>query len=340
MVPSKGDGKKFIKEVARLINLWTNDSPLKSIALKVIHVMPALLLQKQMKNSKAKEHVAALERRLELWENGYTIELLSEGESIQEMLLTGERPKNIAKISVKFKELMQKCNVNGALKLLTNQMSNGILPLTEQTLSQLEIKHPYNRDASADVHLNGPITKIHSSVFDANYEEILLRAASTTNGGSGLSGLHSDGWRQVLTANSSGTDLLKSVADFIKQFCSKKINSENKSLEALIACTLIPLNKNPGLRPIGVGEVLRRIAGKVLMKILKKDTMHADGSLQVCAGQENRAEATIRAMYDIYNNEHSEAVLLVDAKNAFNSINRNVIIHNIFVVCPAISAYV
>ena len=131
MVPSKGDGKKFIKEVARLINLWTNDSPLKSIALKVIHVMPALLLQKQNKNSKAKEHVAALERRLELWENGYTIELLSEGESIQEMLLTGERPKNIAKISVKFKELMQKCNVNEALKLLTNQMSNGILPLTE-----------------------------------------------------------------------------------------------------------------------------------------------------------------------------------------------------------------
>ena len=340
MVPSEGDGKKFVKEIARLINLWTNDSLLKSIALKVIHVMPALLLQKQNKNSKAKEHVAALERRLELWENGYTIELLSEGESIQEMLLTGERPKDIAKISVKFKELMQKCNVNGVLKLLTNEMSNGILPLTEQTLSQLEIKHPYNIDASADIHLNGPIKEIHPCVFDANYEEILLRAASTTNGGSGLSGLDADGQRQVLTTNSTGTDLLKSVADFIKQFRSKKINSENKSLEALIACRLIPLNKNPGLRPIGVGEVLRRIAGKVLMKILKKDAMHAAGSLQIFAGQENRAEAAIRAMYDIYNNEHSEAVLLVDAKNAFNSIDRNVIIHNIFVVCPAISAYV
>ena len=76
------------------------------------------------------------------------------------------------------------------------------------------------------------------------------------------------------------------------------------------------------------------------MKILNKDAMHAAGSLQIFAGQENRAEAAIRAMYEIYNNEHSEAVLLVDAKNAFNSIDRNVIIHNIFVVCPAISAYV
>ena len=45
-------------------------------------------------------------------------------------------------------------------------------------------------------------------------------------------------------------------------------------------------------------------------------------------------------MYDIYKDEHSEAVLLVDAENAFNSISRNVMIHNISVVCPAISTYV
>ena len=111
-------------------------------------------------------------------------------------------------------------------------------------------------------------------------------------------------------------------------------------LEAFIACRLIPLNKNPGLRPIGVGEVPRRIAGKILMKTLKKDVMHDADSLQVFAGQENGAEASIRAMYDICNNEHWKAVLLVDAEKAFNSINRNVLIRNIFVVCPAISTYV
>ena len=95
---------------------------------------------------------------------------------------------------------------------------------------------------------------------------MVLRAASITKGGSGSSGLDADGWRRILTSNSFGTassDLLKSVADFIKNLCSKIINSENKLLEAFIACRLIPLNKNPGLRPIGVGEVLRRIAGKV-----------------------------------------------------------------------------
>ena len=65
--------------------------------------------------------------------------------------------------------------------------------------------------------------------------------------------------------------------------------------------------KNLGLRPIGVGEVIRRIARKVVMKILKKDVMHAAGSLQVCTGQEAGAEAAIRAMFDIYNDEQSSS---------------------------------
>ena len=129
MVPSGGRGKTFIKEITRLINLWTDDSLLENIGLKVIHNMLALLLQKPNKNSKAKDHVAALERRLE---NGNIIKLLNEEQSIQERLPTGETPKDIAKISVTFKELMQKGNVNGALKLLTNEM-----------ISYLQLKRHY-----------------------------------------------------------------------------------------------------------------------------------------------------------------------------------------------------
>ena len=58
------------------------------------------------------------------------------------------------------------------------------------------------------------------------------------------------------------------------------------------------------------------------MHILKKYVVHDDGSPQVCASQEAGAEAVVRAMYDIYNNEHSEADLLVYAENTFNWINR------------------
>ena len=50
---------------------------------------------------------------------------------------------------------MQKGNVNSALKLLTNNMSNGVLPLTDATLQLLELKHPEAREGMSEVLLNG-----------------------------------------------------------------------------------------------------------------------------------------------------------------------------------------
>jgi len=54
-------------------------------------------------------------------------------------------------------------------------------------------------------------------------------------------------------------------------------------LESYPSCTLIPLDKNLGIRPVGVSEVLRRIIGKTISTFLKEEI---DGH---CAG----AEATI-----------------------------------------------
>ena len=135
MVASRKGGKKFINKTTKLVNLWTKNSPLENIALKGIHVVSALFLHEN-KNSKAKDHVAALERRLELQKNGNITELFNEEKSVQERLPTGEKSKDIT---------------NGALKLLTNKMSNGILHLSEVTFLNLKMKHPDKRDASDDI---------------------------------------------------------------------------------------------------------------------------------------------------------------------------------------------
>ena len=111
-------------------------------------------------------------------------------------------------------------------------------------------------------------------------------------------------------------------------------------MEAFLACRLIPLDKNPGLRPIGIGEVLRRIAGKVVVTHFRTEIVTSVGSLQVFEGQEAGCESIIHAMQAIYEDETCEAVLLVDASNAFNSINRNVFLHNVSIICPAIAVYV
>ena len=118
----------------------------------------------------------------------------------------------------------------------------------------------------------------------------------------------------------------------IKKLCIEKDLAN--ALEAFLSCRLIPLDKNLGLRPIGVGEVLRRVAGKVFVSTLRDDIITSVGPLQVCAGQEPVCEAAVHAMHKMYKEEHTEEVLLVDRANAFSSANRKVFLHNINVVCP------
>ena len=77
--------------------------------------MPALLPQKSSRKSKARDHLIALERRLKLWDKGQIKELLDESKEIQERLPSTNTLINLQKISMKFKHLMQKGNVNGAL---------------------------------------------------------------------------------------------------------------------------------------------------------------------------------------------------------------------------------
>ena len=86
MVLNGATGKKRNDEILRILNVRTNDVPLKDI-VKVIHVMSALILQKRSETSKAKDHLKALERRLRLWEEGNITELVSRSEIILDVTL-------------------------------------------------------------------------------------------------------------------------------------------------------------------------------------------------------------------------------------------------------------
>ena len=109
--------------------------------------------------------------------------------------------------------------------------------------------------------------------------------------------------------------------------------------EPLVASRLIPLDKGEGaVRPIGVEEVIRRITGKCVMNVAKKDVLEANGSLQLCAGQKSGSEAGINAMHIIFEADDTDAVLLIDATDAFNALNRAAALHNIRVLCPIIAA--
>ena len=60
---------------------------------------------------------------------------------------------------------------------------------------------------------------------------------------------------------------------------------------------------------------------------------------KVCAGLRSGSEAAVHAMHSIFEEEETDAVLLIDASNAFNALNRAAALHNIRVLCPPLATY-
>ncbi|EDO37442.1 predicted protein [Nematostella vectensis] len=148
-----------------------------------------------------------------------------------------------------------------------------------------------------------------------------------------------NGFRRMLASKSfkkSSTSLCDAIATLAKKLCTELVDPA--TIEPILANRLIPLDKGNGeVRPIGVGEIIRRIISKCITRVTKRDIIEASGALQVCAGLKSGAKAAIHAMRDIFDDDDTDAVLLIDASNAFNSLNRASALHNIAVLCPILA---
>ena len=76
---------------------------------------------------------------------------------------------------------------------------------------------------------------------------------------------------------------------------------------------MIPLNRTPGVRSIGAGKVIVRIVGKVKGWVLKGDVQEVAGPLQTATWLQCGTEPTIYTMEKVFEDDKTEAVILVDA---------------------------
>lgn len=173
----------------------------------------------------------------------------------------------------------------------------------------------------------------HPVVFDSITADVIKQAALHTKGAPGPSGVDSWSWRRFCSAfGKSSSDICHALASFCKKLCSSYIDP--KLLAAYTACGLIPLDKNPGVRPIGVAEVCRRIFEKVIMVVCKDDLIAAVSPSHLCVGLDSGCEAAFHAMCMLYDDPDTQAILFVDATNAFNNLNRAATLRNVQKICP------
>ena len=340
ILPRGKAGKEFIMELDRLIGLFVNKTSLQRVSLLLLHIFMPIMLQKPSEKSKAKDHSKYLSKRLEMWENGDLKSLMAEAREIQKRHKKSleKRTENKTK---RFCQLMLLGKVAQANKLINNDDNVvGVHDVTDDIVEILRSKHPkasHSEDEICDKE-EGPL--VQPVIFESIDSSAIYRAAKSTFGSGGPTLVDADGWKHILCSKSYGNvsdNLCRTIADMAKILCTETV--ESTILDELLSCRLIPLDKNPGVRPIGVGEVLRRIIGKAVMRVLKEDIIQAGGALQTCTGIESGIEAAVHAMADEFHKEETEAILLVDATNAFNSMNRAMSLKTVKSQCPTFYQY-
>ena len=119
--------------------------------------------------------------------------------------------------------------------------------------------------------------------------------------------------------------VLQGLAGIVNLLCRGRVAPS--ILPHLCGATLLACQKKGGgLRPIAVGEVLRRLTSKCVSRAVQADTITTLSPLQVGVAVPGGCEAVVHSVVSLINDStippDSRCFLLVDFSNAFNSIDR------------------
>ena len=197
-------------------------------------------------------------------------------------------------------------------------------------------KHPQGRQVHPECIIPSLPEEVYPVVFDFINADAIHSAALKTTWSAGPSGLDAHKWRHFCTAfKGASTGLCSALAEVAKRLCTSYVDP--RAVAPFLACWLIALDKAPGVRPIGIGQITgRRIIAKAVLYTIRPDIQEATDCIQLCGGQISGIKAAVHAVRCTLAMDENEAVLLVDASN---SLNRQAALHNISRVCPPLPQY-
>lgn len=336
-VPPRGaSANELVIEMATLLQGFTEKSGFERVSLTAFFTLPHLILQLPASRRAAAKR-KALDRRLRMWRDGDIEGLLAEGRAIQERLQTSQRQMTWQR---GFVRLMLAGHSSAAMRLLRNGSSGGLLSLDDRfddktVFDILREKHPDPAPLNPQFIETAPLPDSqhgHAVLFESVDGPAIVKAVLTTQGGAGPSGLNANAWRHLLTGYRASPQLAEAIAGVARRLCTEYVDPQ--SILAYTCSRLVAIDKNPGVRPVGIGEVVRRIVGKVALRVISKDLRRVAGNVQLCVGQRAGIESAIHELRSSFNSSTEQCVLQIDAKNAFNTVNRSLALRNVESVCP------
>lgn len=332
-LPQGSVGRKFVDILANEIQTVIR----RVNSSEKIFFFCATVLQKDKLINIGSDIRRLITKRMDMWCNNLFDELLQEAVRCNRQM---KKPlvqcNEDHKIRI-FTRLVLNGKLRDATRWLTDRSGGGVLlPNTiladgRTVFQTLQNKYPPQKSPDEQNFLpceNLPIM-IDIDVSAQHVEKI----ARYLHGSAGPSGTDADQWKSMLLRFGSHSARLREAIASLTRWLANGIIDWN-SIKALLTKRGVALDKCPGVRPIGVGEVLQRICAKIMAFITGEDVQEICQSDQLCAGTKAGIEGAIHSMSELFDESDNGGILLVDATNAFNSLSRPLALWNARIFWP------
>jgi hypothetical protein len=303
-VPQGRVGRRFVATLAAEFQgvkarSWNSERPL---------VFAAVVLQTAPGVKRARDIRKRLTQRMDLWDQGRFIALVDDTVAeVQSRHGSHPAPDDEARARA-FNAKVLSGRLRPAVRALTNRDQGGVLQPDDvcsktgrPVLEVLRGKHPAMRDPDPD------LTDPDRGSFEAYAEEtptpvpvvitgeVVEQVASRLSGGAGPGGTDAVDLRNWLLRFGAESESLRDALAVIAEWLANE-HPPWAAYRALMACRLVALDKCPGVRPVGIGEVYRRLIAKCVLEVAGGQATTAAGNLNLCAGLPAGIEGAVHAL--------------------------------------------
>ena len=324
-IPCTKQGQRITDTYAKLVDDVINQ---KCNSEKMTIFLP-LILQIHPSHRKPSDIRKLINKRLAMWDNGHFDALIELYLSATEATKAHKkRKKNIKTKSSRAttNPTMMRDRVNRHHKLISTREINAAgrqfekaaqntVPLDPSDLCTktdkpvidvLLDKHPDLRDPKVN-QKDGPFEPYEKKkdgipVFITN-EDIELTIPKLKGCG-GCNGVKAALMKDLCTRYEHSSERLRtSIAELATQLAEKIVPWA--SIRALMAARLVALDKNPGTRPIAIGDILRRLIAKSIVKVCGVEAQDACNNFNLAAGTPGGIEAAVHALNQVFEGEEN-----------------------------------
>ena len=378
-VPRGNVGRRFLErltgELAMVRQRQTNSERVLVFAMTVLVRTPGVL--------KASDIRRRLTNRLDLWRQGRFSGLVEDTEREGLARAQSYAQADDETLARRFDATVRSGRLRQAVRCATDRGQGGVLyPDDADTktgrpvIDVLRDKHPPLRHPPAN-HFRSTVFERYDSMPEVVpldiTEKDVEHVASRLSGAAGPSGVDAVALRNWALRFGTVSEALRTeLAAWVNWLGNT--SPPFAAYRAMMACRLVALDKCPGVRPVGIGEIFRRLFAKCVMKTVGPQATAACGSVNLCAGLAAGIEGAVHAIRDRWESPPDptdtsatipppvtqppapspspsadppddpdtpppEALILVDAKNGFNELSRLAMMWTVRHLWPAGSRF-